>query len=611
MKRAIIILVLIAVVGAGAGAYYISHNGQQISVQTAPISRGDIIDAVASTGTLQPVISVTVGSQVSGNIAWLGADFNSIVKKGQVIAKLDPTLFESQVAQAKAQLSQSKASLEQAKAQLIKDTANASYQKVTYERNRDLQKQSLISQDQLDQSKAAADQSAASLELDKSNIQQATANIEQATAQLNTSQTNLEHSIISSPIDGIVTQRSVDVGQTVAASMTAPQLFVIAEDLTRMQVSANIDESDVGRVTPGQDVSFRVDAFPGIDFHGTVAQIRLNPTVVNNVTTYATMISVPNTDLRLKPGMTTNLKIQVSRRSDALRVPNSAIRFRPSVDTFAALNQPVPPEALGGGRGRRGGAGGQGGQGAGGRADASNAAPNGASTPSAASQATRQMPASGSTSAPAQPGPAAQGNSGGFGRGGGFGGGGGGFANDPERQARMMERFKSMSPDEQQQFLARMKGRGADTSAFEQLSSGPGKTKAGGKSAPKKSASANAQGGFVFQPRYGAAQSGEEIQELFKPLPTTQSPGRVWLFVDKQLKAINLRLGITDGTFTELVNGDLEEGTEVVTGVTGVSPARSAATAAGNPLLGQQQNQRGGFGGPGGFGGGGGGGRGR
>jgi HlyD family secretion protein len=594
MKRAIIILVLIVVVGAGAGAYYISHNGQQISVQTAPISRGDIVDAVASTGTLQPVISVTVGSQVSGNIAWLGADFNSIVKKGQVVAKLDPTLFESQVAQAKAQLSQSKASLEQARAQLVKDTANVGYLKVTYERNQDLRKQSLISQDQLDQSKAAADQGAASLELDKSNIQQATANIEQATAQLNTSQTNLEHSIITSPIDGIVTQRSVDVGQTVQASMTAPQLFVIAEDLTQMQVSANIDESDVGRVTPGQDVTFRVDAFPGIDFHGTVAQIRLNPTVVNNVTTYATMISVPNNDLRLKPGMTTNLKIQVSRRSDALRVPNGAIRFRPSIDTFAALNQPVPPEAQGGGRGRRGGAGGQGGQG-GGRADASNTTAN-----PAASQSSRQTPPSGS-SASAQAGPGTQGNGGGFGR----GGGGGGFASDPERQARMMERFKSMSPDEQQQFIARMKGRGADTSAFEQLISG----KAGAKSSTKKSASA--QGGFVFQPRYGAAQSGEEIQELFKPLPAAQSPGRVWLFVDRQLKPVNLRLGITDGTFTELVNGDLQEGTEVVTGVTGVTAARNAAAASGNPLLGQQNQRGGGFNGPGGFGGGGGGGRGR
>src|SRR5215475_856350 len=595
MKRAIIILVLVGIVGAGAGAYYISHNGQQISVQTAPISRGDIVDAVASTGTLQPVISVTVGSQVSGNIAWLGADFNSIVKKNQVIAKLDPTLFQSQVAQAKAQLSQSKASLEQAKAQLVKDQANAGYLKVTYQRNQDLQKQSLISQDQLDQSKAAADQAAASLELDKSNIQQATANIEQATAQLNTSQTNLEHSIITSPIDGIVTTRSVDVGQTVQSSMTAPQLFVIAEDLTQMQVSANIDESDVGRVTPGQDVTFRVDAFPGVDFHGTVAQIRLNPTVVNNVTTYATMISVPNNDLRLKPGMTPNLKIQVSRRSDALRVPNAAIRFRPSVDTFAALNQPVPPEAQGGGRGRRGGPGGQGGN----RGDNANASSSGG-----ASQGSRQAPPSGAPSASAQPG--TQADAGGAGRG-GFGGGNGrgsgGFSNDPQRQARLMERFKSMSPDEQQQLIARMKGRGADTSAFEQLISGG---KKGAKGSTKKGATA--EKGFVFQPRYGEAQSSEEIQELFRPLPTTQTQGRVWLFVDRQLKPVNLRLGITDGTFTELVNGDLQEGAEVVTGVTGVSSARTAAAGAGNPLLGQQ-NQRGGFGGPGGFGGGGGRGR--
>ncbi len=594
MKRAIIILVIIAAVGAGAGAYYISRNGQQIAVQTAAITRGDIVDAVASTGTLQPVISVTVGSQVSGNISWLGADFNSIVKKGQVVAKLDPTLFESQVAQAKAQLSQAKAGLEQAKSQLIKDQANATYLKTTYERNQNLRKQDLVSQDVLDQAKAAADQGAASIELDKSNIQQANANVEQASAQLNTSQTNLEHSIISSPIDGIVTQRSVDVGQTVQASMTAPQLFVIAEDLTQMQVSANIDESDVGRVTPGQDVTFRVDAFPGIDFHGTVAQIRLNPTVVNNVTTYATMISVPNNDLRLKPGMTTNLKIQVARRGDALRVPNAAIRFRPSVDTFAALNQPVPPEALGGGRGRRGGAGGQGGN----RADASTTPPSGA-----ASQATRQTPASASGSTPAPP--ETQANGGGFGRGGGFGGGGG-FANDPQRQARMMDRFKSMSADEQKQFIARMKDRGADTSAFEQLISG----KTGAKTQGKKTESAGS--GFVFQPRYGAAQSGEEIQELFKPLPTTQSPGRVWLFVDHQLKPVGLRLGITDGTFTELVTGDLQEGTEVVTGVSGVSPARTGGAAAGNPLLGQQQRGGGpgGFpGAPGGFGGGGGRGR--
>jgi len=585
MKRAIIILVILAVVGGGAGAYYMSHNGQQVSAQTAVISRGDIVDAVASTGTLQPVISVTVGSQVSANIAWLGADFNSIVKKGQVIAKLDPTLFESQVAQAKAQLEQSKASLENGKAQLVRDQASAKYQKLTYQRDLDLRKQQLISQDQLDQQKAASDQADAALELDKAQIQQQTANIQQATAQLNTSQTNLDHTVITSPIDGIVTQRSVDVGQTVQASMTAPQLFVIAEDLTRMQVSANIDESDVGRVTPGQDVTFRVDAFPGVDFHGTVAQIRLNPTVVNNVTTYATMISVPNNDLRLKPGMTTNLKIQVSQRSDVLRVPNTAIRFRPSVDVFAALNQAVPPEALGGGRGRRGGAGG--GANATGRADNS-----GSTTP-------RNTPSS-SVGASASAQEATRPNGGGA-----TGGRGRGFGNDPDRQARFMERFKSMSKDEQQQFIERMKGRGQDTSAFEAVMTG----KPAAKSANAKTSSGKAgAGSFVYTPRYGDPQNSEEIQELFKPLPPAASQGRVWLFVDKQLKPVNVRLGISDGTYTELVTGDVQDGTEVVTGMTGVGSTRAGAAAAGNPLLGQQQRG----GGPGGFGGGfGGGGRGR
>src|SRR5580704_2960015 len=378
MKRALIVLFIIAAIGAGAGWYYMTHSGPQIAVATVPITRADVIDAVASTGTLQPVISVTVGSQVSGNIAWLGADFNSIVKKNQIIAKLDPTLFAAAVAQAKAQVAQSEANHSNTKAQLIKDQANLAYQTVTYKRDIELGKRNLITADQQDQAKAVVDQATASIELDKAAIEQSEAAVSQAKAQLNQSQTNLEHSIITSPIDGIVTQRSVDIGQTVQASMTAPTLFVIAEDLTQMQVSANIDESDVGRITPGQDVTFRVDAFAGVDFHGTVAQIRLNPTVVNNVTTYATMLNVPNQDLRLKPGMTANLKIQVTKRSDVLRIPNTALRFRPSLDAFAALNEPVPPEALGGGRGRRGGQGGQGGPGGGARGDNASGAPAGA-----------------------------------------------------------------------------------------------------------------------------------------------------------------------------------------------------------------------------------------
>src|SRR5471032_2840845 len=372
MKRALISLLIIAAIGAGAGAYYMTRTGPELNVQTAPITRGEIIDAVASTGTLQAVVSVTVGSQVSGNISWLGADFNSIVKKGQIIARLDPTLFEAQVAQ-------SKASLANQKAQVAKDLVNQAYLKITYQRNQDLSKRGIITQDALDAWKSALDQSGAQIDLDK-------AQSDQAQAQLNSSQTNLDHSVIESPIDGIVTQRSVDVGQTVQSSMTAPQLFIIAADLTKMQVSANIDESDVGRVRPAQNVTFRVDAYPGEEFRGQVAQIRLNPIVVNNVTTYATMINVPNDDLRLKPGMTANLKIQIAKRSDALRIANTALRFRPNADMFAALNQAVPPEAQTGGRGRGRGQGAAGASGASGPAGATvpGATVPGAQVPGAA-----------------------------------------------------------------------------------------------------------------------------------------------------------------------------------------------------------------------------------
>jgi HlyD family secretion protein len=555
MRRAITVLLIVAAIGAGAGAIYIRRGSAEINVITAPVSRGDLVDAVAATGTLQAVISVTVGSQVSGNIVWLGADFNSIVKKDQVIAKIDPTLFQGQVAQTSANLAN-------AKAQLGKDQVNLQYLQLTYKRDQDLRQRGIISQDAFDSAKTASEASAAQIELDK-------AQIEQTTAQLNQAQTNLDHTIISSPIDGIVTQRSVDVGQTVQASMTAPQLFVIAEDLTKMQVSANIDESDVGRVRPGQDVLFRVDAYPGEEFHGTVGQIRLNPIVVNNVTTYATMINVPNNDFRLKPGMTANLRVQVSKKSDVLRIPNTAIRFRPSLDVFAALNEPVPPEAQPGGRGRGGrGANAQG-------APAAQGQGSSAAAGSPGGVAASQARGAGATS------PQGAGLNPGAGAGGSDGG---------DRQARAIERFKTMSPDEQRQFIGRMSDRGQDTSAFEQLMS-----KTAGNS--KKPPAPPAAPAFVYKPRYGSAEPSSTVDSLFAPMPTVDTRGRVWLFVDHKLKPVNVRLGITDGTYTELLSSELTDGMEVATNVTGL--ARSTAqTGTGNPLMPQQRG-----GGPGGFGG--------
>src|SRR5262249_45912054 len=355
MKRALIGLLIVAAVGAGVGAYYIKRGGPEIQIVTSPITRGDIVDTVGATGTLQAVTTVQVGSQVSGNISWLGADFNSIVKKGQVIARLDPSLFDAQLEQSKANLAQARANLAKAQSDLERMKVQLTDAQQKFTRAKELAARSLLPQSDLDSAKIAVDSAQASLGAQQATVNQATASVAQAQASVNQNQVNLDHTTIEAPIDGIVTQRSVDVGQTVAASMQAPTLFVLAADLPKMQVNANSDEADVGRIRPGQHVTFRVDAYPTDTFEGTVSQIRLQPVVVQNVTTYGTVIDVPNQQLKLKPGMTANVKVEIAKRSDVLRVPNAALRFRPSPDVFAALKQTPPPEAQGGGgRGGRG-----------------------------------------------------------------------------------------------------------------------------------------------------------------------------------------------------------------------------------------------------------------
>jgi HlyD family secretion protein len=553
MKRALIGLLIVLAIGAGAGAYYIRRGGPEIQVNTSPISRGDIVDTVGASGTLQAVTTVQVGSQVSGNISFLGADFNSIVKKGQVIARLDPSLFDAQLQQARANLQQTRANMTKAQSDLERSKVMLTDAQQKYTRAKELAAKSLLPQSDLDAAKIAVDSAQATLSSADATVNQSQAAVNQSQASVNQNQVNLDHTVIEAPIDGIVIQRSVDVGQTVAASMQAPTLFIIAADLTKMQVNANIDEADVGRIRPGQHVTFKVDAYPTDTFEGTVSQIRLQPVVVQNVTTYGTVIDVPNAQLKLKPGMTANVKVEIAKKSDTLRVPNAALRFRPSTDVFAALNQPVPPEALNtGGRGR-------GGQGRGGNRGADAATPA-AGAPASAPPAGAAPPAS----TPAAPAPsdagAGQSPSGGSGQG---GRGGRGF--DP---ARMMERFKGMSPDDQKAFIARMKDRGQDTSAFEKELSASDKSPAKGKGAP-------------------TAQSAQTIDALFAPLPSVESRGRAWLFMDHQLKPVNLRLGITDGTNTELLSGELQQNMEVVTGVTGLTPTRTTATGAGsgNPLM--------------------------
>ncbi len=306
MKKLIALVIVLALVGVGAGAYYKSRQAPEPKVTTMPVTRGDVVDAVAATGTLQAVETVDVGTQVSGTVQELYADFNSIVRKGQVIARLDPSLIQTQIEQQEANVTRSQADLDRLKVNL----ADA---KQKYERAKAMFDKSLIPKTDLETAEVNVKSADAQ-------IKSSEASLVQAVASLNNQKVNLDHTVITAPIDGIVIARSVDQGQTVAASMNAPTLFVLAADLTKMQVLANIDEADVGRMRPGQAVTFRVDAFPTDTFTGTVQQVRLQPAVVQNVVTYSTVIAVPNGDLKLKPGMTANVNIEVARKSNVLRL---------------------------------------------------------------------------------------------------------------------------------------------------------------------------------------------------------------------------------------------------------------------------------------------------
>jgi HlyD family secretion protein len=302
---------------------------------TTAVSRGSVVQIVEATGSLQAVTTVDVGTQVSGTIKELYADFNSVVRRGDLIAELEPSLFESQVEQARATLIRVEADLDRAKMQ-VEDT------EVKLRRARSLIERDppLIPPTELE----AAEMNARGA---ISSLRSSEAQLVQAQASLNQAEVNLSHTKIYAPIDGIVISRAVNVGQTVAASTSAPTLFLIARDMRDMQVQASVDESDIGKIEAGQAVRFRVDAYQNEEFRGVLRQVRLQPVVTQNVVSYTTIIDVRNEDQRLKPGMTATLAIEVARADDVLRVPNSAARFRPNADTFAAMGQPVPA-SLGG-----------------------------------------------------------------------------------------------------------------------------------------------------------------------------------------------------------------------------------------------------------------------
>lgn len=304
-KRVRIVVTVAAVVAVAAAAWALfgRADARQSAFMTAFADRGTVVQSVATTGSLTAVTTVKVGSQVSGIIATLHSDFNRQVKQGQVLATLDPTPFEATVSETRAQLDRARIA--------------ALDGEIKLKRQRALFEATLVSEDELQSAKAVYDQ--------------AMAQVTQLEATLKKAETNLQYSVIRAPIDGVVVSRDYDVGQTVAASFQAPTLFTIAEDLTRMQLTCQVDEADIGQVKEGQTVRFSVDAYPERDFLGKVSQIRLSPQITNNVVTYPVIVEVGNADLKLLPGMTADVRVQVAQAENALRVPASALRFRPEL----------------------------------------------------------------------------------------------------------------------------------------------------------------------------------------------------------------------------------------------------------------------------------------
>jgi HlyD family secretion protein len=325
MKRKLTLFAgLVTAATITVSAFYSRGGDPKLAVSTETVSRGPIVKRISASGTLEAVTTVQVGSQVSGSIDSLYADFNSIVKKGQVLARLEQSLFRAAIEQAQANLDRAQADHERVRVTLTDAETKL-------QRARQLADRQLIPANQLADAEVAKATAEAQLRSSAASVTQARASLEQA-------QVNLSKTVIRSPIDGIVISRNVDVGQTVAASLSAPTLFVLAADLTQMQLNANIDESDLGAINSGQSVRFTVDAYPGDTFAGVVKQVRLNPVVTSNVVTYAAIVTAPNPELKLKPGMTATLDVEVARTDNAVRVPAGAIRFKPTAEQLEAMN---------------------------------------------------------------------------------------------------------------------------------------------------------------------------------------------------------------------------------------------------------------------------------
>jgi HlyD family secretion protein len=495
-KKNVILIVIVVLLVAVFVYAFTSRSDNKVQYQTASVQRGDIRAQVEATGTINAVTSVQVGSQVSGNIAKLYVDFNSQVKKGQLIAELDPTLFQGQLLQAQADLENARANAAAAKANLEKAKATATQTRADYNRTLGLTKEGVLSQQALDLAKSNADSSDAGVSAAAAQVRQADAQVQQKAAQVTVAHTNLNYTKIIAPIDGTVINRAVDVGQTVAASLQAPTLFTIAQDLTKMLVYAKTDESDVGRIRPGQPVTFKVDAFPNETFRGQVQEVRMNATVVQNVVTYDTIVAFNNPDMKLFPGMTAYVTIPVAKADNVLKVPNGALRFKPDLD-------PKQIQAL-----------------------------------------CEKYSVTG-----------------------GACGGSGRRSSDQTQQAASADQTQgSQSAQDQQASAPNGSAQAQGRGGFRGQNGKAGQPGANGQGQGRQGAGAS---GYAGNGGGGSRSGGAQTAILWKLLP------------DKSLQPVKITAGITDFTFTEVKDGSLSDGDQVVTGQTGGSRAGGA------PRLGQ------------------------
>ncbi|MCY1059267.1 efflux RND transporter periplasmic adaptor subunit [Nannocystis sp. SCPEA4] len=497
---------LLTVALLGAGGYYAYQRfavaeAPAVEYRTQPVERTRLTATVTASGTLSPVKTVAVGSQVSGRIVELFADFNSEVKKGDVIARIDPSLFQSDLMKTKASYKSSQAAVTRA----IADRENA---RINLERAKQLLADKVAPQAEVD----AAD---AAYKVAKASVESAQAALAVSKAAIDTADVNLLYTTILSPIDGVVISRDVSVGQTVAASLSAPQLFSIAEDLKAMEVHTNVAESDVGALKQDMKVRFTVDAYPNERFFGTVAQIRNAPLTLQNVVTYDAVVRVDNDSLKLRPGMTASVTFIVDERRDVLAVPNAALRFTPSDPKIAAL-APKPDGERGGKRGGKRGR--------------------------------------------------DEGEEGG--------------------EAKAGEGAE-----------AKAEGAEAKAEGVEAKAAAPSDAKGAAKGEAKADA-ADAKGGEATAEDAKAEEGKGERRRRRGQNSELANNRTVWVLVDGQPKPLQVQIGITDGSVTEIVGGELTEGMQVIVGATGGEPVTKAAT--GSPFNTMGGGGRGGGGGGGG-----------